>query len=299
MKNFYVGAIALVCSMGLFAEEDQSVASLSLVNLTHESMNATYTDSKENSIKIETSEPQYKGENTFLYRTTTDNPLQCIKQTPSETMAEYSFIALKGFMNAGYSQSPSILITLPNNGNITAIQLIGFASGGGGTSVPVLSGFSSTGTAENDFETNWDDPAISGDPAFSLLRDECATEDDNKRVVPIGAKYAKLIVTETFGNLSVSDMNASPLIYAIRFFAKDTPTGIEVKKEDLFSFDLFDRNLQLKESVDVSIYETTGKLIAQYNDIDNAYLNYLQKGVYIIKASNKDGQQFTQKVAIK
>lgn len=299
MRKFYVGAFAIVCSMGVFAENIESVVSLSLVNLTHERMNATYTDSKENIIKIETSEPQYKGDDTFLYRTTTDNPLQCVNQTPSETMSDYGFIALRGFMNAKYAQSPSILITLPTTGNITAIQLLGFASGGGGSSVPILSGFSSTGTAESNFETNWDDPALSGDPAFSLLRDGCATEDDNKRVVPSNAKYAKLIVTESFGDLSVSDMNASPLIYAIRFFAKDTPTSIESKDEAPFSFELFDRNLQINEIANVCIYEITGKVVAQYNNIDNAYLKHLENGIYIIKATNKNGQQTTKKVVIK
>lgn len=306
MRKIYVGFIALTCSMGLFAEEVESIVSLSLVNLTKERMNTTYTDSKGNEIAIETHEPLSQGE--FLYRTTSDNPLQCVNQSPSEPLAEYSFVILKGNQNANYNNSPSIQITLPSNQNITAIQLLGSTAGSGRYIFrQVLCGFSDTGTNEKDYYMNWDDPIAEagGDPSFLLYSDECANNADdnyeNKRLVPAGAKYVKLIVSKSFGDggVSADEMELPPYIYAIRFFAKDTPTDIEVEAQDKFSFELLGRNLQLNDIADVSIYDVTGRIATQYNDVDNAYLKHLKNGIYVIKATNGNGQEFTQKVVIR
>lgn len=302
MKKFYVGAIALVCSLTVFAEGVESVMSLSLVNLTKERMNATYTDSKGNVIKIETNEPTTQGE--FLYRTTTDNPLQCVGQAPSETLDEYAFVVLKGHQKANYKNSPSIQITLPSKQNITAIQLLGFTAGSGrNLDRQVLCGFSDTGTTENDYYTNWDDPVAEagGDPSFVLFSDKCATEEDNKRVVPANAKYVKLIVSSSFcdGGVSAEEMSEPPYIYAIRFFAKDTGTSIERESDDTFNLELFGRNLQLGEFANVAIYDLTGRVVARYANVDNAYLGFLNEGLYVVNATSENGIEISQKIIVR
>lgn len=301
MKKLYVGAIALACSLTVFADETESVMSFSLVNLTQARMNASYTDSKGNVIAIETSEPKYKGEDTFLYRTTTDNPLRCVNQTPAEPMAEYAIVAMKGNLKASYALSPAIQITLPSSGNITAIQLLGFASGGqSGSSIRIPVGFSEQGTNESAFKTNWDETA-SDDPAFSLLKDVCTTDMNNKRAIPAKTKYVKMVVTADFGDLSGDDNMAevSPLIYAIRFFAKDTPTSIEGNSMDALDIELLGRNLQLGELADVVIYDFAGRVVAQYANVDNAYLDYLNEGLYVVKATTENGVAVSQKIVVR
>lgn len=300
MRKFYMGAIALGCSMGLFAEDVQSVVSLTLVNLTHDVMNTTYTDNQGNAIKISTGEPVYKGDNTFIYGllTSGDNPLMCLGIPAPGGLDQYTFFTMKGHMQAGFNESPSILIELPAGDKITNLEIIGRSAGSNNT-VQLFSGFSSTGTNEGDFETNWDDPTLSGDPAFLFLNNGCQTEDDRKREVPSGSKYVKLIVTEAFADFYTDNMNSVPQIYAIRFFAKDMGTSIEGDNKDAFGVELYGRNLQLSESADVLIYDVTGKVLQRYNNIDNVYLDSVNDGVYILKATNAIGQTVTQKVVVR
>lgn len=303
MKKFYVGAIALACSLSVFADEIQSVVSLSLVNLTKERLNTTHTDSKGNVIEVKTNEPKSQGE--LLYRTTTDNPLRCVNQTPSQSMAEYGFVVLKGHKDADNSNSPWIQITLPSSGNITAIQLLGFTAGSSQYR-QVLTGFSDKGTADSDYYMNWEDPiADVGDPSFVLYSDECANQAEdnfeNKRLVPEGAKYMKLIVSKSFcdGGVSAEEMGLSPYIYAIRFFAKDTPTGIEDNSTETLDIELFGRNLQLGELADVVIYDLTGRVVKKYANVDNAYLDCLNEGLYVVNATTENGVEVSQKIFIR
>lgn len=306
MKKFYVGVVALVCSMSLFAEGTVSIVSLTLTDLTHDRLNTSYTDSKGNKITISTTEPQYKGADTFIYGqlTSGDNPLACLGLPDPGTASQYGIFTLKGNMGAPYAQSPSILIEFPKSGNITDVQITGRSAGGSASYI--LSGFSWTGTAEMDFNVNWDDPNEEYIPYFVFPSNICATVDHSKREVPLQedtekpAKYLQLAVSEyAFDNAQLTDMNSAPQVYAIRFFAKDTGTSVELNEQTALDIQLYGRNLQLSEVADVAIYDITGKVVAQYNDIESAYLGQLNGGIYVISATTLDGVKVNQKMVIK
>lgn len=112
-------------------------------------------------------------------------------------------------------------------------------------------------------------------------------------------KYVRLNWGKNFAGASSSNRGSTTNIYAIKVYTDaDITVGI-TEEQKTIDVQLFGRNLQLSEIADVYIYDIAGKIVAQYNDVDNAYLNYLNNGVYIIKTLGSNGQQSTQKVVVR
>lgn len=104
-----------------------------------------------------------------------------------------------------------------------------------------------------------------------------------------------------FADAPNPDKGGSANIFAIKIYtnANTSTVGVEEQEAEKPNIRLYGRNLQLSEFADITIYDITGKIAAQYSDIDNAYLDVFDVGVYLIRATNKNGQNTTQKVVIR
>lgn len=293
MKKIYTCVFFTALSVTLFAQDE--VLSLSLYNLTKERVNTTHLDNQNNSIKIETLEPtNSKGEETLVYAKTAANPLECALETPSLVLDEYTYIYLEGNISYTSAKSPGMVITLPADDKITAIEVLGFGSNAASqsTTATVAIGFSADGTT---YEVDED----MFNPFIRLKQTDCAPASYNKRDVLPGTKYIKLLHTSDYLGIDEINMESKPQIHAIRFYAKDMGTSISGGTDRKLEIRLYGRNLQLSQTADVTIYDITGKAVAQYRDIKDTYLDFLTGGLYVIMAVDKNGNKAIQKVAVK
>lgn len=297
MKQLYAFVLASLFVGNVVAGEGDIVRSLTMYNLTTEKLNESYTDSQNNQIIFTTHEPtntvsgsEWK---TMIYSESSAlAPLECIGETISET-APYDVVTLRGRSNFSVAQSPYILIELPAKHNIVDVEVLGRAAGGAaGAKAQLICAFSTSGTKDSDFgvdPSNWD-------PDLSYTQDACP--ERSKQALLDGTKYIKLISNKSYAGVAIG-FDANPMIFAINLYAKDTGTGIGEEDATALDIQLYGRNLQLNELADVVIYDITGKLVAQYANVEDAYLDSLNGGVYVVKATNKNGQIATQKVVIK
>lgn len=298
MKKIYV----LLCAASLVLSSkasEEKVLSLSLYDLTTESLSKVYTDTQGNTIKFTVNEPAFGGDPTFTYTANVDNPLACIGEIPSSPSvgAKYSMATMTGHATAKPLESPFILIEVPGNNNVLEIEILGYATSGGshqGVEAELICCFSP------DFDPTNDDSFVidlEQEPLLAFKQTSCPTE--NKRALPKGTKFIKLIANDAFGWSGVMSYESKPQIHAINIYANAKGTSVADEEQELLNIQLFGRNLQLSETANVTIYGITGKLIGKHSNINNAYLDSLESGVYIIEATTQNGFKSIQKVIIK
>lgn len=285
--------------------EYQKVKSLSVYDLTKESLSKKYTDSQGNILKFSVNDPIFTNppslpEPTFVYSATVDNPLFCIEETPSTSPAQskYSSVIMVGHATAKVTESPQILIEIAGDDKLVEIEILAYATPGGANAsvqADLICAFSSGDDPDND-----DDFMVNleyENPLLEFNQAKCPTE--NRRLIPEGTKYIKLVASDFFGFSGVNSYACKPQIHAINLYAKDTGTSIGEQTSETLSIELYGRNLQLNEMAGVVVYDIAGKVIAKFNNIDNAYLDFVNSGVYVISAANEKGEKATQKVVIK
>lgn len=296
MTKLYTLVCLLAITISAFAAREKAVT-FTLYDLTHEALNASYTDSEGNSIKIETHEPTYNSDPTFLYRATVDNPLVCIGQSPQNAPinAKYTTAILNGNARASTALSPSILITVAGDNEIKEIELLGSASSGGTptTESELICAFSSTNLRDDSFEINWDYDQ------FTTTFSQAGCSDNNKRALLPGTKYIKLIATNEFGFATTGSFACTPMIHAIRIYAMATVTGINEEQQDAIEIKLDDRNLTVSEVVDLSIFSLTGIKVLELKSVQDLDLSRYASGVYIVKAKTQNGQEKLQKILLR
>lgn len=299
MKKIYI--LLCVVSLALTSSaQDGKVLSLSVYDLTNTSLNKSYIDSQGNVIKFSTNEPTFKGDQTFFYTESVDNPLSCIGKTSTTPPVgtKYSMATIQGHSTAGVENSPFILIEVAGDNNVLEVELLGYATSGGGhagAEAELICAFSSSSdpTDDDSFMINLDYE----NPLLQFKQADCATE--NTRELPADTKFIKLISIDSFGWSGVMSYACKPQIHAINIYSKDIGSSIDENDQETLTIQIHGRNLQLSEFADVTIYDITGKSAAQYSDIDNTYLDTLDAGIYVIKATNKNGQNTAQKVVIR
>lgn len=299
MKQIYTLSLAVLISIGATVRsQNETVRSLSLYNLTSEKLNTSHIDSQKNQITFSTYTPSntLSGEEwkTAIYSEwSTAKPLDCIGESVAET-APYNVVTLRGRSVFSVAQSPYILIALPEKHDIQEVEVLGFATSPSSPSAKaqLICAFSSSGTNDKDFKVD----ANSWTPELEFEQATCSGQ--MKQSLLSGTKYIKLIANKSFANVSIG-FNAYPMILAINLYAKDTGTSIGSETEDALTINLYGRNLQISEPADVVIYDIAGKTVAQYVNMDNAYLNFLNDGIYVVSATNQKGQKTTQKILLR
>ena len=116
-------------------------------------------------------------------------------------------------------------------------------------------------------------------------------------------KYVRLNWGLDFAGGSSNNLNVSSILYAIKVYTNaDTSitTGMENEEaENALNVTLYGRNLQLSAPADVQVYDIAGKRVAAYKQVDDAYLDSLNEGIYIIRATDSQGKQNTEKVLLR
>lgn len=305
MKKIYSFLLVVSFVSTALGAEYEKVKSLSIYDLTKESLSKTYTDSQGNILKFSVNDPTFinppaSPEPTFVYSATIDNPLQCIGENPTiaPSGTKYSSFIMVGHAAAKVEESPYILIEVAGDNRVLEVEILGYATSGGGNEAVqanLICAFSSGDDPkkDDDFLINFEYE----EPMLAFNQTKCATE--NKRELTANTKFIKLIATDFFGFTGVSSYACKPQIHAINIYAKDTGTSLGEETIDALDIQLHGRNLQLSEVVDVVIYDIAGKVVARINNTDNAYLDLVNSGIYVIQAVNGKGEKATQKVVIK
>ncbi len=297
-KIFTILLLQFTLIMGVYPVD--LIRVLSLYDLTPARMNTSHNDAFDNQVTISTNEPS---ESMFFYRTI-DNPLSCIGETPENlpTGSKYATVVLKGEDGASASASPYILIELGSTSRIKEIRLIGR----GGSSNPsgggeILYGYSNTGTADSDFYLTMDGSNPVEGWMFFQNKDCNPYGDVMTSVqVPDEARYVKLIVTKDFLFNNASSLSTSTILYAINFYAEDSPNNIGEFITKDFELNQYGYEIKLSEAADIETYSLSGNLLLKKNNVKEVDLSAFAKGIYLFKAvSAINGQSVIKKVIVK
>lgn len=311
MRKFYIGLlIGLTIIIGETASAEESsdlINSFTLYDLTHDRMNADYTDSKGNTIRVSTNEPTI-GNGRLTYFSDIENPLQCASETTEGLQPPlngmYTRFLLMGAGNTRPNRSPYFIIDLGSTtSGIKEIQLMGTASGSNeGEYEELMYAFSPVSNPEvkNSFVLSTDFEELPNDyEPLQFIVGDC--NYNNLRIkIPEGMASVIFISTDEFGGWATNTLYSNPAeFHALRFFAEDegNPTSIEEQENDL-SIKQLNNKIYCNQKADFHIYSLEGKLILHVKDKEAVDMDGYNHGIYIVKARINETTT-TKKVVIK
>jgi len=305
MRRFYIFTVLFIYLLSFtttIAAQGSSeiVESLTLYDLTHDKMNASYTDSQGNTISVRTNEPSSGiTYGRFVYYADLDNPLSCSGESTAgldqPVNAEgYSRFLLMGKGNATVARSPYFILDFGSSATgIREIQIMGTAAGAVENDYEeLLYAFSPvTNPAIKDFEDLPDDYS-------PLIFKVGQCNYDNLRIkLPEGTASVIFISTDgPVGGWETGSVYSNPAeFHAIRLFSqKKNTTAIPENETDAFLLTQKGRMIESSELANIEVYDLTGRKVAHINNATRIDLQLQAKGIYLIKAESVNGGKTAQ-----